>query len=292
MTAALAEQEWTAREAAHFRRIRAWTGPHRARQAAGRTHPILDFLFTYYPHRPSLLERWHPGTTHLLAGTAARRFLSRPGYRQYGELVGLDPVAFTESRRRTARFIHGLLTATAERPARLNCFGMHEWAMVYRTEDVRHTALPLRLGRQHTDDLVERLPIRCSHADAFRFFSAPARPLNSHQPTREQQVELEQPGCLHANMDLYKWAAKLAPFVTAELTADCFELAAEIRILDMRAGPYDLSAYGYSAVPIETTEGRAHYAAEQAAFARRAAPLRSALIEACESLLHWSSAQP
>ena len=39
----------------------------------------------------------------------------------------------------------------------------------------------------------------------------------------------EQPGCLHANMDLYKWAFKLAPFAPAELVADCFALARDIR---------------------------------------------------------------
>ena len=30
---------------------------------------------------------------------------------------------------------------------------------------------------------------------------------------REDQVALEQPGCLHATMDLYKWAYKLGPAV-------------------------------------------------------------------------------
>ena len=31
----------------------------------------------------------------------------------------------------TVRFVARLLRATAARPARLNCFGLHEWAMVY-----------------------------------------------------------------------------------------------------------------------------------------------------------------
>ena len=27
----------------------------------GERHPVDDFLFEYYPNRPSLLRRWHPG---------------------------------------------------------------------------------------------------------------------------------------------------------------------------------------------------------------------------------------
>jgi hypothetical protein len=55
--------------------------------------------------------------------------------------------------------------ATADRPAQLGCFGLHEWVMVYRSgpDDVRHGAWPLHL---------------------------------------------EQPGCLHATMDLYMSRAR------------------------------------------------------------------------------------
>lgn len=50
---------------------------------------------------------------------------------------------------------------------------------------------------------------------------------------------------LHANMDLYKWCYKLGPLAESELLFDCLELAAAARELDIRASPYDLSAYGY-----------------------------------------------
>jgi hypothetical protein len=97
-------------------------------------------------------------------------------------------------------------------------------------------------------------------------------------------VHAEQPGCLHATMDLYKWAYKLAPATPSELVADCFELAGSVRELDMRASPYDLSALGYSAVPIETPAGRADYARQQAGFADRAGPLRDRLIAVAEQV--------
>ncbi|MGA6167610.1 3-methyladenine DNA glycosylase [Amycolatopsis magusensis] len=283
----LAEPEWRAREDAHVARMRKWTVPHAARRSRGEKHPVLDFLFTYYSHRPSHVERWQPGFGVVLAGESAKRFLERRGYLETEDGVTVDPAGFTPARERTARFVSSLLAATASRPARLNCFGLHEWAMVYRQprDEVRHAQLPLRLGGPGTDEVVESLEVRCGHFDAFRFFTPEAVPRNTLSPARETQLEFEQPGCLHANMDLFKWAYKLGPFVPAELLGDCFELAADIRELDMRASPYDLSPLGYPAVPIETPAGRAEYARAQGAFARRAAPLRARLIECSDTLL-------
>jgi hypothetical protein len=152
--------------------------------------------------------------------------------------------------------------------------------MVYRLgrESMRHRRWPLRLSPEDIADLVDQRTLRCTHVDAVRFFTPPARPLNLLQPTRERQHEHEQPGCLHANMDLYKWAYKLAPLVPSELVADCFALARDIRALDMRASPYDLSELGYPPVPIETPQGRAEYVAAQREFATRARPLRARLL--------------
>ena len=133
--------------------------------------------------------------------------------------------------------------------------------MAYRSAEngIRHEYLPLRLGAAGTDRVVEEHRIRCTHFDAFRFYAPQAAPLNELQPTRETQRELEQPGCLHANMDLYKWAYKLTPAVPSELLMDCFELAWEIRTMDMRASPYDLSGWGHAPIRIETAEGKAEY---------------------------------
>ena len=116
--------------------------------------------------------------------------------------------------------------------------------MVYRSGDVRHDRVPLRLGAAGTDTVVEAEvagPLRCSHFDAFRFFSAEAAPRNAGSPSRATQQDWEQPGCLHANMDLYKWSYKLSPLIDSEMLLDCLELAAAAREIDMRASPYDLS---------------------------------------------------
>jgi hypothetical protein len=260
---------WEARRAAHEARVDAWIEPHLARRRLGRKHPVEDFLFTYYSYRPAQLRRWHPGAGVVLDGSG-------------------EDAAMVPARRADAiAWIRDLLAATAARTPQLGCFGLHEWAMVYRQtqDELRHNAWPLRLGPDGTDAVVDASRIRCSHFDAFRFYTAPARPLNLLQPTRETQTANEQPGCLHANMDLYKHAYKLAPLVPGELIADCFELARDVRTLDMRASPYDLADLGYEPVPIETAEGRARYVEAQRSFAERAAPLRGRLIDECERLL-------
>jgi hypothetical protein len=86
-------------------------------------------------------------------------------------------------------------------------------------------------------------------------------------------------------MDCHKWAGKLGPAVPGELALDCFALAADVRLLDMQASPYDLSSYGHRPVAIETPEGKAEYVRRQRELAARAAELRDRLIAVCEQLL-------
>lgn len=158
--------------------------------------------------------------------------------------------------------------------------------MVYGADEAgRRHGLPLRLGSAGTDAVVEAHPLQCTHFDAFRFFTREAAPLNATQLTRETQVAWEQPGCLHVNMDLYKWAIKLGPATPGDLLLECFELACDVRQVDMQASPYDVSAYGLAAIPVETPQGKSEYAARQREFARRGAPLRERLIAVCDAVL-------
>jgi hypothetical protein len=282
----LDEPTWRARAAAHTARVEAWVAPHLDRRQHAVAHPVEDFLFTYYSYRPAQLRRWHPGAGVFLAGAEPG-----PGYVAVDGGATLDVDALLARRGDSVAWIADLLRRTASRPAQLGCFGLHEWAMVYRQspDEVRHNAYPLRLDPAR---VVEQARIRCSHFDAYRFFTEAARPLNVIQPTRHSQPEYEQPGCLHANMDLYKWAYKLSPLVPSELLADCFELAMQIRVLDMRASPYDLTGLGLTPVPIETPDGRTEYARQQREFADRAAELRTRLLGLLETVLSgWSAGQ-
>src|SRR4051794_17729321 len=274
----------------------AWLVPHQQRRRDGVAHPVWDFLFTYYSEAPGRLRRWHPGVGQVLTGESARTRLSWPFYTETtgrtadgGTVAGVavDVEAFLAKRRDAVGWVHGLLSATAGRPAQFGCFGLHEWAMLYRPGDgeVRHEQLPLRLGQAGTDAVVEQHRVQCSHIDAYRFFTRAGAPRNALRPTRETQQQLEQPGCLHATMDLYKWSYKLSPAVPGELLADCFELAADVRELDMRASPYDLRVLGWAPLAIETPEGKAEYVAAQRGFAARGAVLRGRLLEVCRELL-------
>jgi hypothetical protein len=278
----LARREWRDRADRHQDRADALTAGHRSRAAAGTRHPVEDFLFTYYSYKPSVLRRWHPGAGVDLADAQSER----AGWRWYtpGDATGsmrVDAVALRSERGLLIDGITHILRATAGRQGSFRCFGLHEWAMVYRAEDRRHD-VPLRLGQKATDEVVEAHELDCTHFDAFRFFTPEAVPRNRDQPTRERQPQLEQPGCLHAGMDLYKWAIKLGPLVPGELLLDAFELARDIRVMDMQALPYDLADLGYRPVPIETAEGKAEYVRAQRRFAERGQGLRARLLAAVE----------
>jgi hypothetical protein len=206
----------------------------------------------------------------VLQGEAARDYLRWPEYHEVDggpervDGVALNPAALEPRRHESLAWLANLLRLTAERPPQFACFGLHEWAMVYRQTpaEVRHNAWPLRFPPEELARIVEAQPVRCSHYDAFRFFTEPARPLNRLQPTRAETPLFEQRGCLHANMDLYKWAFKFAPF-----------------------SPYDLARLGFAPVRIETAEGRTDYERYQRDFAERSQPLRARLLAVAERLL-------
>ena len=282
----LAEAVWRGRATAHAERVDAWVAPHLARREAGVRHPVHDFLFGYYSYRPAQLRRWHPGAGVVLEGGAGE-LGGLKGYEVTGDGGARVAATHVASQRVLLTTLRRLLAATAARPASYGCFGLHEWAMVHRAgqDEVRHAAWPLRLGARGTDEVVESHRITCTHFDAFRFFTPSARPLNTLAPAADDRPAFEQPGCLHAGMDLYKHAFRLSPMVGSDLVADCFELAWDIRELDMRAAPYDLADLGFEPVRIETADGKREYAAAQARFAERGAPLRSRLVAECDRLL-------
>ncbi|QGF25221.1 3-methyladenine DNA glycosylase [Raineyella fluvialis] len=286
----LPEDEWRSRVEVHEMRVDERVAGHRWRAERGIAHPVDDFLWQYYRFRPADLRRWHPGHGVVLAGNASD-VLTRPDYHRVEGGVALDSAAVLERRASTVRRSRDLLTAVMSRPGRYGCFGMHEWAMVHGAGERRHP-LPLRLGQRETDRVVEELGARCTHVDAYRFFTPSGRPLNDRALTREDQLAYEQPGCLHANMDLYRIAYKLSPLVDSGLVFECFELARAIRDLDMAASPYDVSGFGIAPVPVETAAGRATYVTAQRAFQQRAEPLRRRLLTAVDGLLTPQAVDP
>jgi hypothetical protein len=157
--------------------------------------------------------------------------------------------------------------------------------MVYKLDTVRHSQVPLRLPHDEIAQVIESSELRCTHYDAYRFFTPEATPLNRSMLSRRATTEFDQPGCVHVTMDLYKFAHKISPWCPAEIVADSFLLAVEARKLDMRASPYDLREYGFEPIRIETLEGRAEYTRAQNVLREEAVPIRERLIGVYQGLL-------
>ena len=283
----LTRAEWAEAASTHRKLAQAWTQPTRDRRARGEKHPVHDFLNTYYQVSLGRLESWHPGFGVALEDCSeARALFSERHYRFAEGSCTVDPTLLDKKARERLQFMQRLLEATQLRPPNFACHGLHEWAMVYRGTMIRHReTAPLRLSQGEMDDVVESRPLCCTHFDAFRFFSPDAQPLNRVQPDLWAREENEQPGCIHVNMDLYKWSAKSQPWVSSALLWECFLLALKAREVDMRASPYDLSGYDYPPIAVETEAGRASYEVEQRALEEEARPLRRKLIAALQIVL-------
>jgi hypothetical protein len=291
-------EEWLQRRHEHEMRVSAHADAFVDRRSRNAKHPVHDFLFTYYSFAPAKLKQWVPPYGVGLEVTSAdleaypwlqsERFVCEKG------LLRVDARRFMQREREFAAWVAMLCTRILGRAGRFTCFGLHEWAMVYRqsVQQVRHQGYELRLPPDELAAFVESLPVCCSHYDAFRFFTPDARPLNVLQPTLDSRPDLEQAACLHANMDLYKWSSKLWPWTGSDLIGKCFELALKGRDLDMRASPYDLSSLGYEPVKIETAEGRVQYEREQRELAAQAAELRRGLLNVCSALSQMVVAHP
>ena len=281
----LSRAEWTARRISYRDRVAHWVADRADRGRRQTKHPVYDFLFEYYSFPPSHLLRWSPGFGVALDAADAAE-LDWPRWysgRPTGPVI--PGSAYPGRRRDYLRWAIAYLDTTGRRDPAFGCFGLHEWAMVYRTDRVRHDRLPLRLSRAATDGVVDAGVVRCTHYDAYRFFTPAAVPRNRSTLSRATTTDHDQPGCVHVTMDLYKFAYKVAPFLPAELTADAFELALAARELDMRASPYDLSGLGFDPIPIETKPGREEYVERQRSLYRDGAPVRERILGGYRDLL-------
>lgn len=281
----LPKKSWQSLEAHHHQSIDEIIEPYLEKKQHQHKDPVLDFLFEYYAFRPSHLKRWSPGLGVLLEEANQKSAPPISEFTITDEGVYLDPAHFPDNRKSSAHWILSLLQNSLEKDPSFGCVGMHEWAMVYKTEQVRHKQLPLRMSQDELTDFVESRPLVCTHFDAFRFFTKPAKPMNKFELSRESFADTEQAGCLHTNMDLYKWAFKLFPWISSEIIRSAFLLAVDTRIIDMKASPYDLQDRGLEPIKIETKEGRRQYVEKQKEIYRRSVPIRKQLIEENEKLI-------
>lgn len=279
----LSIDEWTDRAKTHAELLAPFADAFTKRRDLGITHPVYDFLFTYYRCSSQKLKQWVPSYSEHLTVTPEilldYPWLNETWFLVEENVLSLNRERLTPKTRKLASFVADLCSRILERTPRFGCFGLHEWAMVYKStpEEIRHQGYPLRLPSQEVDRLVESQMLCCTHYDAYRFFTEKARPLNVLNPVLETRLEMEQGGCIHANMDIYKWGSMLWPWVGSDFLAKAFLLAVEGRELDMRASPYDLKAHGFTPICIETEEGRKQYQKEQQNYAKKAEILRKEL---------------
>lgn len=279
----LLPEVWHELREEHREKVFPWITPRLERRSRHESHPVDDFLFEYYPISTNKLLTWHPGFGFLLAANETE-FDQFPvgAYEFADDRIQLRDEWLAKNQEAATGLID-FLAKTQERSIRSGCFGLHEWAMVLGTEDVRHEKWPLRLSQEQIRATIDEVGLRCTHFDAFRFFTPIAVPLNPLQLTPVDRNEVEQPGCLHANMDLYKHAQRFAPIVGSKIICDSFALAKDIRTVDMQTAPYDLADLGVTPIPVETQAGRDEFAKLQIGFAQRAQLIRTDLIETLKS---------
>lgn len=282
----LTEDQWLESIALHQQRVSPWVRDRLERRSRAGKHAVYDFLFDYYPYSPNKLMTWHPGYGVILQGRPPARVYNQPPYERVSGGV-TAAITWLEPRITRLNLAIRLLQGITSRSPVTGCFALHEWAMVYGLpqSEVRHPYLAMRVTPEEVRATVNSVGLRCTHIDAYRFYTDEAKPLNATTPTRVTQPDEDQPGCLHAAMDTYKIAGWFSPLISSDLVADAFEVAATARELDMRASPYDVSEFGLPAIPVETAAGRRQYAREQESIIHLSAPVRAALLEVLQALL-------
>ncbi len=279
------ETEWKVKKTAHEKQVDELLNDYLRARSRHEKNPVMDFLFEYYAFRPANLRKWSPGIGVNLSFSDFDLLPEISELTVNNSIAFVDPDLFPEKRISSLQWMIKMLRNTQSSRPSFGCFGMHEWAMVYRTENPRHSQVPMRMEPDELAEFVESRPLLCTHFDAFRFFTEPAKPLNRFELSRKTFHETEQPGCIHSNMDLYKWAFKMYPWIPSSLILEAFELAVEARHIDMQASPYDLREQGLEPIKIETDSGRKEYKQKQEMIFQKGLPIRKKVIKKMEEIL-------
>ena len=135
-----------------------------------RHHPIYNFLFFYYGYDLNRLLRWSPGPLRELAGVAPKEYVlwKGAGWRSLARGHGLiDPLLISKRARARYTSTASILRQTATRAPQLQCFGLHEWAMLYTPSPdgppnfSEFQQLPTRLSRAEVNTVVEMATMAC-----------------------------------------------------------------------------------------------------------------------------------
>ena len=276
----LSQTQWQSLQVDNYQSLVTTIDAHRQRVQRGEKHPIIDFLFEYYHFKPAKLLEWSPGLGIILRGSSSDEFLNKRAFTKSTQGVFVAPEAFPDKRREGLEWTINLLKQTLVNQPVFKCFGLHEWCMIYDKSDIRHPNLPLRLAHNEIRETASANTIQCTHYDAYRFYSNDAKVFNHQALHRADMLKNEQPGCLHNNMDLYRWAYKYYPWIGSDIIREAFLLAVEIRSTDMRASPYDVSEFtNLPAIKVETNQGKSEYIQHQRHYFAKAQVIRKSLLQ-------------
>lgn len=183
-----------------------------------KSHPIFNFLFSYFHFKPPILLQYSPGMNIPIEFDAeSHKYLCPRTQSISNGLITYDPKRddFTDRQRDSLNTTLKLLQRSFNKHPNFHCFGLHEWAMLYTNSKFntnpevphRRQALPLRISQHELNRIVEDNNLNCTHFDAFRFFADSAKPFNrtSPIPSRINQPDQDQAGCVHVTMDLFKY---------------------------------------------------------------------------------------
>jgi hypothetical protein len=132
----------------HKEKVLPWITPRLERRSRHESHPVDDFLFEYYPISTNKLLNWHPGFgTSLEATEIEYEDFPTGSYEFIDNKIQIRNEWLSKNQEAVISLID-FLTKTQERSVRSGCFGLHEWAMVLGTEDVRHEKWQLRLSQE------------------------------------------------------------------------------------------------------------------------------------------------
>lgn len=280
----LTYKEWTSRKKSHEAVLSPFILEYRKWKNLGNKHPVYDFLFSYYSFSSGQLLRWSPGINVKLE--FEERLNSYDDWTDYisieENMAFINPQSFPEHRKPYLKWAIQYLNNIKNRQGIFHCFGLHEWAMVYKSDKRQHPQVSLRVSDRDIQNVVESNILCCTHYDAYRFFTNDAIPLNKHELKRTNMIDYDQPACIHVNMDLYKFGYKIAPYISSDLLRDLFLNAKKAREIDMRASPYNIE--NLKPILIETKEGREEYITLQKEVQLESIPLRNKLIIEYEKL--------
>ena len=232
----LTQSEWLPLAQAHRSRADGFTAAHRERARRGETHPVWDFPVQLLQPAPAPTEGL-PSRVRHGAGRPRRPRVPEPKrLRRRRRGVHGEP-GLPARPRRDAAFRRGVVEVDGISAASVR---------VLRDARVGHglprrrsasRGVPLRLGAAGTDAVLESIPLRCSHVDAYRFFTRPPSPATrAPHPCHPGPVGSSPAVCTRTWIST-RWSHKLGPLVDSGLLMDCLDLAATARELDMRASP-------------------------------------------------------